>query len=50
MIMARVNGLRFHAQADLEAVFQEGDGIVTLNEANSPLYLEGREVESYECF
>ncbi|CAD0082712.1 unnamed protein product, partial [Aureobasidium vineae] len=37
-------------QRELDAVFQDGDGGVRLDEAGSPLCLIGREVESYECF
>jgi hypothetical protein len=50
MIVTGTNRLRVQAQANLEAVFQETDGVVRLNEANSPLYLEERDVENYECF
>jgi len=42
--------LQIPAQPELEVVFEEGEGVVRLDEASSPHDLTGREVESYECF
>ncbi|CAD0107056.1 unnamed protein product, partial [Aureobasidium uvarum] len=50
IIKAGANRSQFQTPTELDVVFREGDGGLRLDEADSPLCLKGREVESYECF
>ncbi|KAI4729963.1 hypothetical protein E4T49_02321 [Aureobasidium sp. EXF-10728] len=50
VIKAVADRSRHPGQTELDVTFQEGDGGVRLDEGGSPLCLERREVESYECF